>query len=112
MIRLASYFLCGETGDDGSSRRPISRPCEPDKTFFGKGIVMTATDPDPTEVPADIEKLYEGQWIAWDTVTREVAGHGATLDEAMINSDLAFQAGHELYYHHILPANTVIVGGL
>lgn len=71
---------------------------------------MTTTDSDPTDVPSDIEKLYEGQWIAWDTQTLEVVGHGATLDEAMIHSDAAFQAGHELYYHHVVTGDAVIVG--
>ncbi len=73
---------------------------------------MSANLSDPTEVPGDIEKVYEGQWIAWDTETREVVGHGVTLDEAMIRSDEAFQQGHELYYHHVLPRDAVIVGGL
>jgi predicted RNase H-like HicB family nuclease len=73
---------------------------------------MNSAAQEPTEIPADIERLYEGQWIAWDTVTREVVGHGATLDEAMSNSDAAFRAGHELYYHHVVPGDAVIVGGL
>ena len=73
---------------------------------------MNSATQEPTEIPAEIEQLYEGQWIAWDTVTREVVGNGATLDEAMTHSSEAFHAGHELYYHHIVPVDAVIVGGL
>ena len=77
-----------------------------------KGNVMNSATQDPTEIPSEIEQLYEGQWIAWDTVTREVVGHGVTLDEAMNHSAEAFHAGHELYYHHVVPGDAVIVGGL
>ena len=38
---------------------------------------------DPREIPADVEVQYEGQWIAWDTVTHELVGHGSTMKEAM-----------------------------
>ena len=73
---------------------------------------MDSATQEPTEIPAEIEQLYEGQWIAWDTVTHEVVGNGATLDEAMTHSSEAFDAGHELYYHHVVPSDAVIVGGL
>ena len=65
-----------------------------------------------TEIPAEIEDLYEGQWIAWDTVTHELVGHGATMDEAMQASDEAFATGHLIYYHHVLPRDAILVGGL
>ena len=64
------------------------------------------------DIPPEIEEQYEGRWIAWDTVTQEVAGEGETLDEAIAASNDAWDAGHELYFHHILPRDAVIVGGL
>ena len=64
------------------------------------------------DIPPEIEDRYEGRWIAWDTVTQEVAGDGETLDEAIAASNDAWDAGHELYFHHILPRDVVIVGGL
>lgn len=65
-----------------------------------------------TDIPAEIETLYEGQWIAWDTVTHELVGHGATMDEAMQTSEEAFETGHLIYYHHVLPHDAILVGGL
>ena len=65
-----------------------------------------------TDIPPEIEDLYEGQWIAWDTVTHELVGHGATMSEAMQASDSAFKTGHLIYYHHVLPRDTILVGGL
>lgn len=64
------------------------------------------------DVPSEVEARYEGRWIAWDTVTQEVAGDGETLDEAIAASNDAWDAGHELYFHHILSHDAVIVGGL
>ena len=67
------------------------------------------------DIPPEIEEQYEGRWIAWDTVTQEVAGDGETLDAAIAAiaaSNDAWDAGHELYFHHILPRDVVIVGGL
>ena len=64
------------------------------------------------EIPPEIEVLYEGQWMAWDTVTHELVGHGATMDEAMQASDEAFATGHLIYYHHVLPRDAILVGGL
>ena len=65
-----------------------------------------------TDIPAEIEDLYEGQWMAWDTVTHELVGHGATMDEAMQASEKAFATGHLIYYHHVLPRDAILVGGL
>ena len=67
---------------------------------------------EPPEIPPEIEDLYEGQWMAWDTVTHELVGHGATMDEAMQVSDEAFATGHLIYYHHVLPRDAILVGGL
>ncbi len=67
---------------------------------------------EPTEIPVEIEDQFEGEWIAWDTVTREVVGHGVTMDEAMRASDAAFATGHLIYYHHVLPRDAILVGGL
>ena len=65
-----------------------------------------------TDIPKEIEDRYEGKWIAWDTETSEVAGAGETLDAAIEQSRAAREAGHVMYYHHILPADMIIVGGL
>ena len=65
-----------------------------------------------TDIPPEIEEHYEGQWIAWDTVTHELVGHGATMDEAMQASEDAFATGHLIYYHHVLPRDAILVGAL
>ncbi len=67
---------------------------------------------EPLEIPPEIEDLYEGQWMAWDTVTHKLVGHGATMDEAMQASEEAFATGHLIYYHHVLPRDAILVGGL
>lgn len=64
------------------------------------------------EIPPEIEELYEGQWMAWDTVTHELVGVGATMDDAMQASEKAFATGHLIYYHHVLPRDAILVGGL
>ena len=67
---------------------------------------------DPAEIPPEIEERFEGQWIAWDTVTHELVGHGQSMKEAMHASDAAFATGHLIYYHHVLPRDAILVGGL
>lgn len=65
---------------------------------------------DPS-IPRDIELQYEGQWIAWDTVSNRVIGHGPTLKEAMSAATGAEVPGHLIWYHHVVPRNLEIVGG-
>ena len=65
-----------------------------------------------TDIPPELEELYEGQWIAWDTVTHQLVGHGATMAEVMQASDEAFSTGHLIYYHNVLPRDAILVGGL
>ncbi len=67
---------------------------------------------DPGEIPPEIEERYEGEWIAWDTVAHQLVGHGSTMKEAMQASDAAIATGHLIYYHHVLPRDAVLVGGL
>jgi hypothetical protein len=67
---------------------------------------------EPNGIPRELEELYEGQWLAWDTVAHELVGYGATMDEAMQASDEAFATGHLIYYHHVLPRDAIVVGGL
>jgi hypothetical protein len=62
------------------------------------------------EIPREIDLQYEGEWIAWDTVTNQVIGHGKTLDEAVDQAEAA-KVGHLIWYHHILPRDMEIVGG-
>ena len=64
------------------------------------------------EIPPEIEDRYEGKWIAWDTVTDEVVAAHEDLGEVVKQAQPVHDAGHELYLHHILPADAVIVGGL
>lgn len=67
---------------------------------------------EPTYVPPEIEDQYEGEWIAWDTETREVVAHHEDLNVVVDGAQKAFDEGHLIYYHHILAPGTVIVGGL
>ena len=34
------------------------------------------------------------------------------MDEVMQASDEAFATGHLIYYHHVLPRDAILVGGL
>lgn len=63
-------------------------------------------------IPLDVEARYEGRWIAWDTVTDEVVGDAETLEEAVEAATQAGRPSHLIWYHHVLPRDTVIVGGL
>lgn len=67
---------------------------------------------EPTDIPADIEAQFEGEWIAWDCESREVIAHDVELARLMPATDDAYRAGRSIYFHHILPADAVIVGGL
>ena len=64
------------------------------------------------EIPAEIEDRYEGEWIAWDTETSEVVAHNADLDTVVDQVITVRRPGRVIYYHHILPPDVVIVGGL
>lgn len=66
----------------------------------------------PGDIPAEIERLYEGEWIAWDCATRCVLAHDVELARLMPATDEAYRAGRPIYFHHILPHDAVIVGGL
>ena len=63
-------------------------------------------------IPPEIDAQYEGRWIAWDTETQQVICDGESLEEVMSGSDEIFDAGHLIWYHHILPHDAIIVGGL
>jgi hypothetical protein len=64
------------------------------------------------DIPVEVEVRYEGQWIAWDTDTRQVVGHGANLDEVVEAARDVSSAGHLIWYRHVLPKDTVLVGGV
>ena len=64
------------------------------------------------EIPPEIDDKYEGKWIAWDTETDEVVGADELLDKVVDQAQPARRAGHVIYYHHILPRDMIIVGGL
>ena len=66
----------------------------------------------PTDIPAEIEALYEGEWIAWDCAEHTVIAHDVELARLMPSTDDAYRAGRTIYFHHILPPDAVIVGGL
>ena len=73
---------------------------------------MTAeTAPSPEDIPLEIEQQYEGEWIAWDCATRQVIAHDVDPNKLVSPTDKAFDAGHLIYFRHILPADAMIVGG-
>ena len=65
-----------------------------------------------TDIPPEIEDLYEGQWIAWDMIARQVVAHDRELGPVVQAATEVFNSGHPIYYHHILSADMTIVGGL
>ena len=65
-----------------------------------------------TDIPPEIDDLYEGEWIAWDMIAREVVAHDRELGPVVQGAKQVFESGHPIYYHHILSADTVLVGGL
>ena len=64
------------------------------------------------QIPEEIESRYQGRWIAWDTVRKEVVGEGDTVEQAITASRQARDGGHLIWYHHVLPKDAIIVGGL
>ena len=65
----------------------------------------------PGDIPPEIEELYEGEWIAWDCETRQVIAHDVDPNKLVAPTDKAFDAGHLIYFRHILPPDAIIVGG-
>ena len=63
-------------------------------------------------IPHEVESQYEGRWIAWDTVAKEVVGDGVSMEEVIERARDTNDAGHLIWYHHVLPRDSVIVGGL
>ena len=63
-----------------------------------------------TDIPPEIDDRYEGEWIAWDTITREVVAHDRELGPVVRAAKEVFDSGHPIYYHHILAADTIILG--
>jgi hypothetical protein len=64
------------------------------------------------QIPSEIEAKYEGRWIAWDTRAEQIVGEGETLEEALADAAQAREAGALIWYHHVLPRDTILVGGL
>ena len=69
-------------------------------------------DTQPSDIPPEIDDLYEGEWIAWDCEARVVLAHDVDLDKLFPATDAAYAAGRLIDFHHILPAGSVIIGGL
>lgn len=67
---------------------------------------------DDIAIPPEIESRHEGEWIAWDTRDQTVIGHDEDLAVVVRAAQTAFEAGHLIYYRHILAPGTTIVGGL
>ncbi len=67
---------------------------------------------DPSLIPTAIEEQYVGEWIAWDCRSKEVIAHHSDLDKLMPATDAAYAAGRPIYFHHILPPEMLIVGGM
>ena len=74
--------------------------------------MSTHDSADSIDIPPEIDDLYEGEWIAWDTITREVVAHDQELGPVVRAAKVVFDSGHPIYYHHILSPDTIIVGGL
>ncbi len=73
---------------------------------------MSAEQPiESTDIPPEIDDLYEGEWIAWDTITREVVAHHVELKQVVQLARPTQAKGHTIYFHHILPPDAVLVGG-
>jgi Family of unknown function (DUF5678) len=62
-------------------------------------------------IPPEIDAQYEGEWIAWDTATNQVIGHGITLEEVMDQTRSVDHRSQLIWYHHILPRDVEILGG-
>jgi hypothetical protein len=63
------------------------------------------------DIPAEIERQFEGEWIAWDCETRQVIAHDVDPNKLVAPTDKAFDAGHLVYFRHILPPDAIIVRG-
>ena len=64
------------------------------------------------EIPRDVQMKYEGRWIAWDTADGRVIADGETLEEVGQATQAARAAGKLIWYHHVLPHETGLVGGI
>lgn len=67
---------------------------------------------DRNPIPVEVERQYEGRWIAWDTVDEQVVADGETVEEVVTAAAEVAAQGHLIWYRHILPRDAVIVGGL
>jgi hypothetical protein len=66
-----------------------------------------------TIIPQAIEQQYEGKWIAWDTESNVVVASGDTMKEAIDGAKAhSDQAGHLIWYHHVVRKDAVVVGGI
>ena len=63
-------------------------------------------------IPAEIEDLYEGKWIAWDVESEEVLASGETMEDLVPATRDAVSSGRLIWYRHLLHPDTVLVGGL
>ena len=89
----------------GASRPPAREKIALETTM------TTETAPAPEDIPAEIEQQYEGEWIAWDCEMRQVIAHDVDPNKLVAPTDKAFDAGHLIYFRHILPPDAIIVGG-
>ena len=64
-------------------------------------------------IPADVERQFEGRWIAWDTDANQVVAWGDSMkqvvDGAKAHADLT---RHLMWYHHVVRKDAVVVGGI
>jgi endo-beta-N-acetylglucosaminidase D len=64
-------------------------------------------------IPADIERQYEGRWIAWDTDANQVVASGDSMKQVVDGAkDHVDQTSHLMWYHHIVRNDAVVVGGI
>jgi hypothetical protein len=64
------------------------------------------------EIPRDVQLKYEGRWIAWDTEERRVLADGESLEAVGQATQAERVAGRLIWYHHVLPHGTILVGGI
>jgi len=64
-------------------------------------------------IPADVERQYEGRWIAWDTESNQVVASGDSMKQVVDGAKAhADQTRHLMWYHHVVRKDAVVVGGI
>ena len=73
--------------------------------------MSNAAKPEDPVIPREVEALFPGEWLAWDTQTQELLGHAEKLKQVVQLAKVAQAQGHAVYFHHVLRPGTILVGG-